>query len=279
MRHLQKPGRPPSRRLLVLILALLTGVLGCLAGCATTGPGGQRSLILISTEQEVQIGEGVDQNLRQEFKVLPEGELTAYIDGVGRRVAAHADRKDVTYHFAVLDDDIVNAFAAPGGFIYITTGLLKAARSEAEVAAVLGHEVGHVVGRHSVRRLQTAYGVALATDLVIGDQKTMQAIIGVATQVVLLKNSRSAEFEADEFGLKYSGAAGYDPAKMLDFFQTLLDMQGGSSPSGLEGWFSTHPATEDRITRGRELLSQYTPPGSPLEVGADRYLTATASLQ
>jgi predicted Zn-dependent protease len=135
-----------------------------------------------------------------------------------------------------------------------------------------------VVGRHSVRRLQAAYGIGLAADLVTGNSQTLQTIIGVATSVALLKNSRDDEFQADEFGLKYAAAAGYDPGQMLVFFQTLLEMQGGASPQGVAGWFSTHPATEDRIGRGEELLSRYLPTGRQPEIGAERFRAATAAL-
>lgn len=257
---------------------LLSMIFFLLAGCATTSPQGERSFVLISTEQEVAIGAGVDQNIRQEFALLEHATINSYIDGIGQRIAAHSDRRDIGYTFTVLDDELVNAFAAPGGYIYITTGLLQAAGSEAEVAAVLGHEIGHVVGRHSVRRLQTAYGVGLAADLVLGDSQTLQTIIGLATNVVLLKNGRDAEFEADEFGVKYSAAAGYDPRQMLTFFETLLAMQASPSPGGVAGWFSTHPATEDRIIRGQSLLSHYPAVAEP-EIGRDRFLTATAPLR
>jgi predicted Zn-dependent protease len=270
-----RQSRKPACRRLPLAILFSCWAVAALCGCATTGPQGQQSFVLISTEQEVRIGAGVDQSIRQEFKVLADPKLDTYINQVGERVAVHADRKDVAYTFTVLNDDVVNAFAAPGGYIYITTGLLKAAHNEAEIAAVLGH----VVGRHSVRKLQTAYGVGLATDLILGDRQTLQAIIGIATQVVLLKNSRDDEFEADEFGIKYAVAAGYDPQAMLSFFQTLLQLQGSASPSGLAGWFSTHPATEDRIQRGEDLLPGYRSPGQHLEIGQARFLEATASLR
>jgi predicted Zn-dependent protease len=266
----------PRQTVGVLTAVVLGAVL--LAGCATTGPRGEQSVVLISTPQEVEIGAGVDQSIRQEFKVLNDPAIQSYVNEVGTRVASHADRRDVSYTFTVLDDDAVNAFAAPGGWIYVTSGLLKAATNEAELAAVLGHEVGHVVGRHSVRRLQAAYGIGLAADLVTGNSQTLQTIIGVATSVVLLKNSRDDEFQADEFGLKYAAAAGYDPGQMLAFFQTLLQMQGSASPQGVAGWFSTHPATEDRIARGEQLLSLYPPAGGQPEIGAERFRTATAAL-
>lgn len=277
MMSLSPPTRFPCRLRLALPLWGLVWLLLSLflAGCATTGPGGERSVIIISTAQEVQIGAAVDQNIRQEYQVLNDPQLATYVTGVGQRVAAHSERQDVTYSFILLLSDEVNAFAAPGGYIYVTTGLLEAAGDEAELAGVLGHEIGHVVGRHSVRRLQTAYGAALAADLVLGDRGTLQAIAAVATQVVLMKNSRENELESDHFGIKYSYAAGYDPRAILGFFGTLLELQGGPSPGGVAPWFSTHPATEERIGKGQEILLKYDL-SRPLDRGEDRYRKALA---
>jgi len=261
----------------LLVVALL---LACqLSGCATTGPQGQTSIILISTQEEITLGMSVDQNIRQEYPVYSaDPELVAYVQEIGARVAAYSDRQDVAYTFTVLDSEVINAFAAPGGFIYITTGLLRSARNEAEVAGVLSHETGHVVGRHSVRRIQSAYGIALAADLLLGDRDTLQKIAQVATGVVLLKNGRDDEFEADEFSLKYNYAAGYDPRQIIGFFETLLELQGGASPAGMAGWFSTHPATEDRIAACQTLLQQYDL-ARPLEVNRARFLARTQALR
>jgi len=262
----------------VLTVTVFLMIAHFLTGCATTGPRGDQSLILISTEQEVQIGFGVDQSLRQEFAVLNDPAINAYIAEVGRRIAVQSERQDVQYTFTVLDDGIVNAFAAPGGFIYITTGLLCAAGSEAEIAAVLAHEVGHVVGRHSVRRLQTAMGVGMAAQMVLGDQGTLQKIVEIATGVVLASNSRANEFEADEFGLKYSAAAGYDASQMLTFFETLLALHGSAPAGGIAGWFSTHPPTEDRINQGRQLIPLYVPSSGQGEVGRAVFQQTTGNL-
>ncbi len=143
------------RTLKSLTLVLTFAVL--IAGCAMTGPNGERSLILIDTATEVQMGLESDQGIRQEYPVYNDPALTAYIEDIGARVAAHSSRTDVEYHFTVLHSDVVNAFAAPGGFIYVTTGLLAMADDEAEVACVLSHEIGHVIGRHSVRAMQTPW--------------------------------------------------------------------------------------------------------------------------
>ncbi len=277
------PGRPPRRRRRRAAPAAATVLLGVVllaAGCVTTGPQGEQSLILIDTAQEVEIGRGVDQNIRQEFAVLQDEAIQRYVDEVGARLARHADRQDVEYTFTVLDDSMVNAFAAPGGWVYVTTGLMRTAETDAELAGVLGHEIGHVVGRHSIRQLQAAYGAGLAADILLGDRQTMKAIIGLATQVALLKNSREHELESDEFGIKYAIAAGYDPRGIVDFFEKLMAEQGsGGSSSGVAAWFSTHPTTRERIEKARQLLQEYHPDYSRLENDRADYLRITAPLR
>lgn len=270
--------RRPARAGLMLALAAAAG---CLSGCTTTGPQGQRSLIIISAEQELAIGAGVDESVRQEYPVSRDAAATAYVQEIGTKLAAHAERKDVPFRFTLLEADLVNAFAAPGGYIYVTTGLLKQADNEAEVAGVLAHEIGHVVGRHSVRQLQAAYGVGLAADLVLGDRAVLQKVVGIATGLVMLRNSRENEHESDEFGLKYSHAAGYDPRGIVTFFQKLRAMEGagGGGGAGVMTWLSTHPATDDRIAETNRLLAGYDLTSRPLVIGAERHRTATAGLR
>ncbi len=260
-----------SLSVLLLAVALLA------VGCATTGPRGQTSLIIIPTAQEVGLGAQVDASIREEYAVLPEGPLTEYVREIGGRLAVHSDRRDVEYHFTVLDDEIVNAFAAPGGFIYVTTGLMAYAGSEAELAGVIAHELGHVVARHSVRKVQAAYGAALLADLLLGDRETLAQIAGTATALLMLKFSRDDEYVADEFGVKYAAAAGYDASQMSRFLGRMLELQGGPSPEGMASWFSTHPPTQERIERCNGLVAMYQGP-SP-ELGADRYLRITSSLR
>lgn len=270
-------GRP--RAVAIPAAVLVAGLLAALAGCATTGPRGQQSFIIIDTGQEVEIGKGVDQNVRQEYKVLDNAALQQYVQRMGASLASHSDRQDLEYHFAVLDDPMVNAFAAPGGYIYVTTGLMRTAENEAELAGVIAHEIGHVVGRHSVRQMQAVYGASLAADLLLGDAQTTKAIIGVGTQVLMLKNSRENELESDEFGIKYTIAAGYDPRGLVTFFEKLLAEQEGGDPSGVASWLSTHPTTTQRIDEARQLLNEYAPDYPRLTVGRDPYLQATASLR
>lgn len=249
------------------------------AGCATTGPDGERSLILIDTPTEVQMGLESDRGIREEYPVLQDAALAAYVTEIGDAVAAYSSRTDVEYTFTVLDSEVVNAFAAPGGFIYVTTGLLALADDEAEVACVLSHEIGHVIGRHSVRSMQNAMGLQLAAELVLGeDSEGWAQVAGLGTGLFMMKNSRDHEFQADRFGVKHAVQAGYDPAGMVRFFEKLAAMHGGG-PSGFAGWLSTHPDTRERISRAQDDILRYDMNGHPRNRFTDRYMSRTASIR
>ena len=258
-------------------MLLLTAVL--VAGCATTGPRGEQSLIIIDTPTEVQMGLETDAGIRQEYPVTDDAALAAYIADIGARVAAHSDRTDVQYSFTVLESEVVNAFAAPGGYIYITTGLLALADDEAEVACVLAHEAGHVVGRHSVRGIQSSMGLAMAAELLLGENGAAWGqLAGVGAGLFTMKNSREYEFQADQFAVKYAVAAGYDPAGAVRFFEKLMTMHG-SGPGGFAGWLSTHPPTDERIVRANEEIALYDLSGHPRTRNRDAFLRATADLR
>lgn len=258
---------------------LFAAVLVLIAGCATTGPQGEQSLILIDTATEMQMGAETDAGVRQEYPVADDPALAAYVSQVGARVAAHSDRTDVTYSFTVLESDVVNAFAAPGGYVYVTTGLLAVAEDESELACVLAHETGHVVGRHSVRMIQNAMGLSMAAELLLGDKgEAWGQLAGLGAGLFTMKNSREHEFQADQFAVKYALAAGYDPAGASRFFEKLIDLYG-SGPSGVAGWLSTHPATEERIVRVRDEIARYDLSGAPLARNREAFLQATAQLR
>jgi predicted Zn-dependent protease len=261
---------------LLTIAAVVLLSFATLTGCATTGAHGEQSLILIDTPTEVRMGVESDMGIRQEYPVLENAELAAYISDIGAAVAVHSDRKDVEYSFTVLDSDIVNAFAAPGGFIYVTAGLLAMADDEAEVACVLSHEVGHVVGRHSVRSMQQSMGIQVAAQLLLGDDaEAWGQIAGMGAGLFIMKNGRDHEFQADQFGVKYAVAAGYDPAGMTRFFEKLVEMHG-AGPGGFSGWLSTHPDTNERISRATHEMTLYELSDHPRRRNRDTYLNRTA---
>lgn len=210
--------------------------------------------VLVPPEQEKQLGLQVKQQLEQEQHVqyVEDPAVTGYVNDVAGKILAQAkkDRPDVEWSVKVINDPkTVNAFATPGGYLYVYSGLLLAAANTAEVAGVLGHESGHVVARHSARQMVNAFGLETLASLAVGKNPgaASQLAAGLAGKTALLAYSRSDESEADEYGARYASAAGYDPHGIATFFQKLE--QGEGQQPGWAAFLSTHPATPDRIKK------------------------------
>ena len=194
----------------------------------------------LSDRQEVAIGRQINQQLAgREFKIYRDRATTVYIDRIGQRLAEESDRPNIPYTFQVVDDDNINAFATMGGFVYVNKGLMTAADNEAQLASVIGHEIGHISARHAIkqmRQMAIASGVASAAGL--DGSRAVQIGVELALR---RPHSRQAEYEADQLGLQTMGRSGYAQSGMVDFMKKLLNKP--SPPSIL----STHPATSDRI--------------------------------
>src|SRR5919199_1525342 len=195
----------------------------------------------ISNNQEVQIGKQINSELvGSEIRLYRNPEINRYVNELGQRLAQNSKRPDIPYTFQVVNDKSINAFATMGGFVYVNAGLIAAADNEAQLASVIGHEIGHIVRRHAIQQMRQqalTQGLAAAAGL---DRNTL---VNLGTKVALqLPNSRKDEFEADQEGLYNMEQAGYAPSAMVDFMEKLLK-SGGSVPTFL----STHPATSDRI--------------------------------
>ncbi len=205
----------------------------------------------VSDSQEVQIGRSINEQLvTREIRLYRNPQITRYVNEIGQRLASSSDRPDIPYTFQVVNDKSVNAFATMGGFVYIHTGLLKAADNEAQLAGVLAHEIGHIASRHALEQMrQTAIarGVAAAAGL----DRNLAVQIGVDL-ALRRPNSRKDEFEADQKGLETLTNAGYAPAGMVGFMEKLL--RGGSVPNFL----STHPGTQDRINALERVIDPAT---------------------
>jgi predicted Zn-dependent protease len=207
-------------------------------------------LSTISPQQEVAIGGQINQGLLESGKVKlsKDARINQYVQEIGQRLAATSDRPDLPYTFQVVRDNSINAFATMGGFVYLHTGLIKTADNEAELASVIAHEIGHIVGRHSITQLRNtalAQGLLSAAGL---DTKTwVQLGVNLAYN---LPNSRKDELEADRLGLNNLVEAGYAPTAMISLMGKLAQ-QGGSTPTIL----STHPATGDRILALQKQLN------------------------
>jgi len=257
--------RIPLTLLLVTCLVL---------SCATTGPGGKKSLIIIPAAQEVGIGAGMAQEVEASEKLLADDQWQNYLSDVGQRIVKVCDRQDIEYHFKVIDSDQLNAFAAPGGYIYFYTGLLREMSDESEMAAVMAHEISHVVARHGVKRLQAALGVAMAYEIAFGGDgagKATEAAIGIGMGLLFSGYSREAEREADRFGIYYMRKAGYDPNGALGMFEVLASYGGGGEPNVFEQLASSHPATQERIANARSQIAEMQPLSSGLERGRTKY--------
>lgn len=237
------------RVLAVLWIAVFTLLV---AGCATTGPGGKKSLILIPEDQEVAIGHQVDEEVRATNKLLPDSLWQAYLTEVGEKIVKVSDRPNLDFKFHVIESDQVNAFATPGGFVYFYTGILDMMENEAELAAVMAHEISHVVGRHSVKTIQAAMGGALALELALGEksQETSGQLLSIVMGLALTGYGRSNELEADNFGVYYMQRAGYNPNAARTMFEKLAKLSGGSGDRGFfENLTASHPETKERIAK------------------------------
>jgi len=260
-----------------LSLALIT-VLIFLAGCAATGVN-VSDFNLVSSAQEVQMGDSLSVEVEAKYPILKNEIVGAYVNEVGQRIVSVCDRRDITYYFKVIaDNKQVNAFALPGGHIYVYEGLLLEASNEAQLAAVLAHEVGHVVARHSTKQLTKQYGYSLLVSLILGNQPGRWS--GLAADLFgtagLLKFSRDDEYEADRMAVIYSNAAGYSPVAVADFLGKLQAMEG-REPGKLESLLMTHPPTSERI--GRVQAEIATLPSSSKGTFPERYLSRTSSIR
>ena len=207
-------------------------------------------LSTISPQQEVAIGGQINQGLLESGKVKlsKDARINQYVQEIGQQLAATSDRPDLPYTFQVVRDNSINAFATMGGFVYLHTGLIKTADNEAELASVIAHEIGHIVGRHSITQLRnTALAQGLLSAAGLETKTWVQLAVNLAYS---LPNSRKDELEADRLGLKNLARAGYEPTAMISFMRKLAQ-QGGSTPTIL----STHPATSDRIVALQKQLN------------------------
>jgi len=240
-------------RLRIVMIVCLTSLI---VSCATTGPGGKKSLIFISTDQELSLGEQFDKQLRTENKVLADTVWQNYFNEVGESIVKVCDRKDIQYHFTVIESEQINAFATPGGYVYIYTGLLDRINNEAELAAVTAHEISHVVARHSVKRLQSAVGIGLLEQIAFGgNTSASRDVVNLGVGVALQGYSRANEFEADEYGIGYMAAAGYNPQGAIELFQMLASLGDDGQKNIFERLSASHPDTQARIDRVNQLIS------------------------
>ena len=217
----------------------------------------------ISTQQEVQMGAEYAAQINAQLPIVQDAEINRYVNVLGDSIANLADNRGLDYQFYIVNANEVNAFAVPGGFIYVNRGLIDRTQNLSQLAGVLGHEIGHVVRRHSVKQMEKAQGANIGVTLacVLTNICTNQAVaagINVGGSAVFAKFSRDDEADADAEGVKNVVRAGIDPRGIPDMFRILLD-ERQRSPSSVSSWFATHPLEEDRIRETQAQIAKINP--------------------
>ena len=262
-----------SKRLLAVVLLAASA-----AGCAVNPVTGKPDFMVVSEAQEVALGEQNYAPMQQAeggvYDIDPQ--LTAYVQEVGNKLAAVSDRP-LPYEFVVLNNSVPNAWALPGGKIAINRGLLTELNSEAELAAVLGHEIVHAAAKHSAQQMSRGVllqGAVLATAMMTGDSNFGQFAVGSAAVGAQLINStygRSAELESDKYGMTYMSRAGYDPSGAVTLQETFVRLSEGRESDWLSGLFASHPPSRARVAANRKMVETLPPGGI---IGVERYEAA-----
>lgn len=241
-------------------VTLLCATVLFVISCAVNPVTGKRQLMLMSEEQEVQLGASYDPQVIATFGEYPDKSLAAFMQAKGTEVGKISHRPNIEYHVKVLDSPVVNAFAVPGGYIYLTRGILAQLNNEAELMGVMSHEIGHVAARHTVsQQSKQTLGQLLLIGGMIASEKFAQyaqyAMQGM--QLLFLRFSRDDEREADRLGVEYSSKIGYDAHKMADFFQVLNKMSLSESEGGVPTFMSTHPDPGDRYNAVNKKATEW----------------------
>jgi predicted Zn-dependent protease len=249
--------------LIPTVMALVTAI--TLSSCAVNPATGRRQLSLMSEAQEIQLGQEMDPQIRREMGMYDDQALQTYVEGVAMPLARNSERPELPWSFAVVDVAAVNAFAVPGGFIYLTRGILAHLNDESELAGVLGHEIAHVTARHSAAQYSKATGASLGLllgQIFVPELRPFGQLAETGLGVMFLRFSRDAELEADRLGAGYAAANGWDPQGVPSLLETLGRLSEGTDRKGVPNWLSTHPMPEDRVERIAETVQT-------LKAGAD----------
>lgn len=224
-------------------------LLGVLAGCA------------ITTQQEVQLGADYSQQVNAQLPIINDPEAVRYINVLGDSLARVADDRNLDWHFYIVDSPDVNAFAIPGGYVYVNRGLIQRTTSMNQLAGVLGHEIGHVVRRHSVKQMQKGQGLSMG--MLLGCVLTPictnggDVAVGMAGNLAMASFSRSDEAESDQEGIRYTMRAGIDPRGIPEMFRILIKERNERPSGGIDSWFRTHPMEESRVTATERTIAQF----------------------
>ena len=242
----------------------LVGTVGLCVTSATLLTTGCATANSVSQQQEVQMGQQYAGQINQQLPLVQDAEVNRYINVLGDSLARVSPRSDLEWHFYIVDSPDINAFAVPGGFIYVNRGLIERAQNMSELAGPMGHEIGHVVLRHSIKQMAQQQNANVGVTLLCGLTRVCES--GAAATAVQLgggalfaRFSRQDESEADEQGVIFTTRAGIDPRGIPDMFQILLD-ERQTRPDAVSAWFASHPLEEDRIAATRKEIQRMVPP-------------------
>ncbi len=243
------------------------------AACATNPVTGKRQMSLLSEAEELAIGQQQDAEVRREMGVYDDPELQRYVNDIGQQLGRVSHRPNLPWTFTVVDSPAINAFALPGGYIYLTRGILAYLDDESELAGVLGHEIGHVTARHAAQAYtrQAQAGIALTVLSIFVPGTAPFADLGASgLSVLFLRHGREAELEADRLGVEYGSGSGYDPAGVPRFLATLARVDA-LSERGVPNWLSTHPDPGSRVVKAEPVAGRHVSAGAKT-LNRDQYL-------
>ena len=247
------------RKITVLTAMLTLGLFGGINSCTTDYVTGKRTFSLVSESQEIAMGREADPQIIAEYGLYDDPTISAYVSQLGTRLSKRSQRSQLDYTFRVVDSPIINAFALPGGYVYITRGIMAHFNSEDELAGVMGHEIGHVVARHGAEQMsrQQLAGLGLGLGSLLSERfRDFADAAGMGVSLLFLKFSREQESEADLLGVEYSTELGYNAHRMAAFFETLKRQSEGSGQA-LPSFLSTHPDPGDREVRVNALADEW----------------------
>ena len=241
-----------------MLLCVLTGCVRTSYNLATQ----REEISMTSTDKEIDLGRKLAKQVEKELPLVQDETVQQRVRTIGTRLAAVCDRHELVYQFAVVQQDDINAFSLPGGYVFVNEGLVKKTKSDEELAAVIAHELGHVCARHAMKRYETTLGTQLlALASIVAAKRGGSAVhgIGMAVQAAQLAYARQDELDADRLGVKYLKAAGYDPKAMLTFLQRLREVEKSHTqylPRGLvrPQYAMTHPFIPERIRGVKEAI-------------------------
>lgn len=243
--------RKPSAALFLFILIIVS--------CAVNPVTGKKELMLVSEQDEIALGQQTDEEITQMYGTYEDPALSEFVNRLGQNMSQITHRPNLKYQFKVLDTEVINAFAVPGGYIYLTRGILAYLNDEAELAGVVGHELGHVNARHSAQqmsRMQLAQ-LGLGVGMILSEKFRKYADLAqLGVGLLFLKYSRDNERQADDLGVEYGSKSGFDTYRMAAFFET-LERLSPSEGGGLPDWFSTHPNPVNRIQAVKNKTAEW----------------------